>query len=202
MDDASGFPPKVMQSFFKTLSASLGHETLAAVLDKAGLPDAWSQTAYFSTLDTAQSARAYCEMQAALRLYYGRGARGILLSIGSRLWEDLLSRAALGTQVRAAAIHGLPGNMRMKPALGLLSRVISLKPGDYTVHTLDLDLLFVDHVSIATTGQSDAAPICFVTLGMIRECLYWALGYEHDIEEVACRAAGAKTCEFKIMTGG
>jgi predicted hydrocarbon binding protein len=77
-----------------------------------------------------------------------------------------------------------------------------MKPGDHTVHTLDLDLLFVDHASLATAGQSDSTPICFVTLGMIRECLYWAVGYEHDIEEISCRALGAKECEFKITVGG
>jgi predicted hydrocarbon binding protein len=41
-----------------------------------------------------------------------------------------------------------------------------------------------------------------MTLGMIRECLFWAVGSEHDIEEIACRALGAKACEFKISFGG
>jgi hypothetical protein len=35
----------------------------------------------------------------------------------------------------------------------LLARLLAAKPGDITVHTLDLDLLLVDHVSPTTDGQ-------------------------------------------------
>ena len=70
------------------------------------------------------------------------------------------------------------------------------------LRTLDLDLLLVDQASPTTLNQSDDAPICFVTLGLIRECLYWLDGQVYDIEERACRAAGARQCEFKIIIGG
>jgi predicted hydrocarbon binding protein len=202
MDNSAGFPPKAVRSFVETLSTTLGYNTLSAVLEKASLPAGWTNTNHFTTLDHVQSADSYCELQSALRIYYGRGARGILLPIGSRLWEKLLKDAPFGIKAQAAMVHGLPASLRRKSALELLSRLIRVKSGDYTVHTLDLDLLFVDHVSPGTVGQSDSAPICFVTLGMIRECLYWAVGVEHDIEEISCRAMGAKDCEFKIMVGG
>lgn len=81
-------------------------------------------------------------------------------------------------------------------------RLLSDKPGDVTVHTLDLDLLLVDHVSPTTLGQKDSAPICYVTQGLIREALYWAVSREFDIEETSCRAAGHNNCEFKITVGG
>jgi predicted hydrocarbon binding protein len=92
--------------------------------------------------------------------------------------------------------------MRRKSALELLARILSALPGNITVHTIDLDLLVVDQASPTTLDQSDDAPLCFVTLGMIRECLYWADGQEHDIEERICRASGARQCEFKIIIGG
>jgi predicted hydrocarbon binding protein len=202
MDEGAGFSPKIVRSFIETLSTTLGQDTLSAVVDKAGLPTDWANVAHFTTLDDIQSAQSYSKLQAALRTYYGRGARGILLRIGSKLWENLLKDAAFGIKTQAAIVRGLPVGLRRKPALELLARLISMKPGDHTVHTLDLDLLFVDHASLATAGQSDSTPICFVTLGMIRECLYWAVGYEHDIEEISCRALGAKECEFKITVGG
>jgi predicted hydrocarbon binding protein len=202
MDEGAGFSPKIMRSFVETLSTTLGQDTLSAVVDKAGLPTDWANVAHFTTLDDIQSAQSYSKLQAALRTYYGRGARGILLRIGSKLWENLLKDAAFGIKTQAAIVRGLPVGLRRKPALELLARLISMKPGDHTVHTLDLDLLFVDHASLATAGQSDSTPICFVTLGMIRECLYWAVGYEHDVEEISCRALGAKECEFKITVGG
>ena len=32
--------------------------------------------------------------------------------------------------------------------------------------------------------------------------MFWADGQEHDIEEIACRVAGASQCEFKVVIGG
>jgi predicted hydrocarbon binding protein len=91
--------------------------------------------------------------------------------------------------------------LKRKPVLDLLAGILGASRGDITVHTLDLDLLLVDQTSPTTLGQQDDSPICFVTLGMIRECLYWATGEELDIEERACRATGAHQCEFKITIG-
>jgi predicted hydrocarbon binding protein len=99
-------------------------------------------------------------------------------------------------------IRGLPKSVRRKPALELLARILSAASGNITVHTLDLDLLLVDQASPTALNQTDDAPVCFVTFGLIRECLYWADGQEHDIEERACRAMGAQQCEFKITIGG
>jgi predicted hydrocarbon binding protein len=66
---------------------------------------------------------------------------------------------------------------------------------------MDLDLLLADKTSPGTLGQNESEPICYVTLGLLRECLFWATGQEHDIEEISCRANGAQACEFKIIVG-
>jgi predicted hydrocarbon binding protein len=124
------------------------------------------------------------------------------MRIGTKLWQSLLNDSAFGIKAQAALIRSLPKASRRKPALELLARVFSATKGSITVHTLDLDLLLVDQTSPATLNQSDDNPICFVTFGLIRECLYWADGQEHDIEERACRAKGAHQCEFKITIGG
>jgi predicted hydrocarbon binding protein len=202
MDNGAGFSPKIMRGFAETLSRELNPDTFVAVLDKAGLPVDWANSAHFAGLDNQQTAQAYAKLQDALRTYYGRGARGILMRIGGKLWGRMLEDAAFGLKARATIVRGLPANLRRKPALELLARLLSAKPGDVTVHTLDLDLLLVDHASPTTQNQTDSAPICFVNLGLIRECLYWAVGYEHDVEEISCRASGAKECEFKIIIGG
>ena len=196
------FPVRVMRRFVETLSSEIGHETFYAFLSKAGLPENWAHPLHFVALDEAQTAQAYARLQAALRTYYGRGARGILLRIGAKLWQHLLDDSTFGLKAQAALIRGLPKSARRKPALELLARILSAAAGNISVHTLDLDLLLVDQTSPATLEQSDDAPICFVTLGLIRECLYWADGQEHDIEERACRATGARQCEFKIIIGG
>ena len=200
--DHVSLPPKVMLRFMEILEAELSRDKLTAVLCKAGLPVDWANPRHFIALDEEGAALAYSTLQRALRTYYGRGARGILLQIGGKLWERLLNNAALGVKTQATIVRGLPPVMRRKSALELLPKLVGAKNGDMTVHTLDLDLIFVDHTSPTTLGQSDSAPICHVTHGMIRECLYWAVGSEHDIEEISCRALGSKHCEFKITVGG
>lgn len=196
------FPRKVMQRFVETLSTEIGHDTLTAVLSKAGLPKEWAHPEHFSELNEAQTAESFSVLQSAIRTYYGRGARGILMRIGAKLWQGLLSDSSFGIRTQAALIRGLPKSSRRKPALELLARILSAANGSITVHTLDLDLLLVDQTSPTTLNQTDDTPVCFVTFGLIRECLYWADGQEHDIEERACRAMGAHQCEFKITIGG
>ena len=195
-------PSHIMQQFVETLSAEIGPVTFTAVLSKAGLPKEWAQPSHFLALDDERVALAYSTLQSAIRTYYGRGARGILMRIGTKLWQSLLDDAPLGIKTQAAIMRGLPKSARRKPALELLARILSATHGSITVHTLDLDLLLVDQASPATLNQTDDSPICFVTFGLIRECLYWADGQEHDIEERACRAMGAHQCEFKITIGG
>lgn len=195
------FPPRTMNRFVETLSQEIGRETYHAVLSKSGLSHDWRLPEFFLAMDGSQAAEAYANLQAALRTYYGRGARGILLRIGSKLWAPLLDGASFGVRAHSAVMRGLPRSLKRKPALELLGGILGAGRGDITVHTLDLDLLLVDQTSPTTLGQTDDSPICFVTFGLIRECLYWATGDEHDIEERTCRGAGAHQCEFKVTIG-
>jgi predicted hydrocarbon binding protein len=115
------------------------------------------------------------------------------------LWARLLESASISEKTMAQFIRTLPPAMRRKAALELLAHFMREKPTDATIHTLDLDLMLVDHASAATTGQTEARPVCYVTLGLIQENLFWATARDHDIDEVSCRAAGGDDCEFKIM---
>ncbi len=195
------FPARVMFRFVETLSAELGHDTLSAVLVKDDLPEEWAHHTYFAGLDNIRAAQAYSRLQAALRIYYGRGARGILLRLGSKLWEGLLEDSTFGLKAQSIIIRGLPKPLRRKPALELLARILSASPGNVTVYVQDLDLLLVDHASPAALHPSEGNAVCYVTLGLIRECLFWADGHEYDIEERVCCATGAQQCEFKISSG-
>ncbi len=197
-DTPAAFPPRLLKIFIETLANELGADNLMAVLDKASLPASWADLEAVSRFDAAAAGQAYAGLQQAVRTVYGRGARGILQRVGNRLWHNLLDQGGLGAKAQAALIKGLPARAARKPALDLLARLLSAKPGDITVHTLDLDLLFVDHAAPSANGQRGDEPICWLTLGLIREALYWATGRDYDIAEISCRALGAQTCEFKI----
>ncbi len=195
------FSPRLLNAFVETVAVELGADNLAAVIEKAGLPSHLADPAAAARLDASAAASAYARLQRALRTYYGRGARGILLRVGGQLWKRLLADAPLSLRAQMTLVRGLPASMRSKPALELLAKLFSTHANDLTVHTLDLDLLLVDHTSPAAAGEHDDEPICWVTAGLVREALYWASGREFDVSETACCALGAQQCEFKVTVG-
>ncbi len=195
------FSSRILRRFVETVVMELGFDQFSAMLALSKFPSGWAKPETFIKMDAVESARAYASLQAAMRTYFGRGARGVLLRVGQRLWNQVLEDSALGNRAQAAVVRRLPLNARRKPTLELVSRFLGTQPGDITLHTLDLDLLLVDHASPTTEGYHDASPICFVTQGLIRASLLWATGQGHDVEEISCRARGDKNCEFKITTG-
>jgi predicted hydrocarbon binding protein len=192
------FSSRILRRFAETVALELGADQFNGMLSLSKLPAEWSKPEIFLKMDAVESATAYASLQAAMRTYFGRGARGVLLRVGQRLWNHLLEDAALGGRAQAAVIKRLPLATRRKSTLELLAKFLGTQSGDISIHTLDLDLLLVDNVSPAAHARHDAAPICFVTQGLIRESLFWATGKGYDVEETQCKAAGSSTCEFKI----
>lgn len=195
------FSNRILRRFGETVALELGADQFIAMLSLSGLPAEWSQPEVFLKMNPDEAAHTYAVLQAAMRTYFGRGARGVLLRVGQRLWNHLLSDSALGGKAQAAVIKRLPLATRRKPILEMLTKFISAQPGDITLHTLDLDMLLVDHASPSTHDQHEASPICFVTQGLVRESLFWATAQNYDVVETACKAKGDHNCEFKI-TGG
>ena len=195
------FSNRNLRLFIETLSMELGEDQISAMLGLSKLPPEWADPDALIKLNTVESAKAYAALQAAMRSYFGRGARGVLLRVGERMWHKLLDDASIGNRGYATIIKRLPLTTRRKSTLELVARFLSAQPGDMTIHTLDLDLLLVDHASPTANGYSDSSPVCFVTQGVINESLTWATWQGHDVEEVACKARGDKNCEFKVTTG-
>ena len=195
------FSPRLLRSFVRTLAAELGAGKLPIVLESAGLASHLTNLEAVAAMDAPTAAQAYADIQKAMRTYYGRGARGILLRVGAHLWKQLLDDAPFTLKPQVALTRGLATKERPKPVLDLLAKLFSTKSGDITVHTLDLDLLLLDHASPATFEHQYNEPICWATLRLTRACLHWATGRELDVVERACRAMGAPACEFHIKTG-
>lgn len=195
------FSNHITRRLAETISRELGADQFTAMLGLSKLPAEWTKPETFLNMDALESAKAYATLQAAMRSYFGRGARGVLLRVGQRMWHHLLEDAGLGGRAQAAVVKRLPLNTRRKPTLDLLVKFLSASPGDITIHTLDLDLLLVDHASPTASGQSESAPICYVTQGLIRESLFWGTGGAFDVDETACKAEGHHACEFKITSG-
>lgn len=195
------FSSRILRRFAETIALELGADQFSAMLSLANLPAEWKTPDAFLKLNPYDSAHVYAALQTAMRTYFGRGARGVLLRVGQRLWHNLLDDAALGIKAQAAVVKRLPLASRRKPTLELLAKFMGAQSGDIAVHTLDMDLLFVDNASPSTHDQSEPSPICFVTQGLLRESLFWATGKAYDVDEIHCKAHGEHACEFKI-TGG
>jgi predicted hydrocarbon binding protein len=192
------YPPALLQQFIQTANQEVGRNELAQIINEPSLLD----LNRISSLNELQAAENFSEIQRRLRVYYGRGARGILLRIGQNLWKPILRQQGVFTRLPAYGIRILPAGMRPKPALDLLARAMRGREGKVSVHSMDLNLLFVDFSSPTTAGLQETQPVCFVTLGLIRGTLFWATGKDHDVEETGCCAMGNDACEFKVVVSG
>ncbi len=200
--DSPLLPVRFFRLFLNTVRTELGSDTIITVLEKADLPADLADLHAVSGYTSRSAAQTYAHIQKAIRIYYGRGARGTLIRLGRLLWTQLLESASIPEKAQAQLIRTLPPTMRPKPALELLARLMSEKKSCASVHTLDLDLMLVDHAAVTASEKSETGSVCFVTIGLIQENLFWATGHEHDIEEVSCCAAGENKCEFKIKLEG
>ena len=195
------FSAKLLKRFVAILVTEINEKNLPVVLSKTGLPSEWADIDHLSTLGDQAAAEAYAGIQKAIRVYYGRGARGTLQRIGSKFWHDLLDNAPFKEKAQAKLMRGLPETIRRKAALDMLVRLLGAKGDEMTVHTLDLNLLLVDNTSPSTYNQTDDETICHVTHGLIREAIYWATAEDPLIEETECKANGGSECEFRITFG-
>lgn len=96
-------------------------------------------------------------------------------------------------------IRHLPPRPRLRGALELVAGYLCDEDRIH-IHALDLELLLVDDCSVATNGQQEDKPICYVTVGLIQVALLWAVGSSMDVEEIACKATGAPFASLKSNT--
>ena len=193
---------RLLRFFMDSAAQEVGADKLPTILAEDHLSPSIMDGAHLAHLDGAEAAMLYASIQQALRLFYGRGARGILRRIGEGMWDRMMAQASLLEKAQLEIVRRLPVPARRRRMLELVADTLREAGGAASIHTLDLDLLLVDHSSAATLNQTSTEPICFVTLGLIQAALFWAAGQEADIEEIACKAAGAPACEFKIKLGG
>lgn len=193
---------RLIKLFVAAAYEEAGADKLPQVLEKASLSPAVMEPGSIARLSGRGAAEIYASLQHALRLYYGRGARGLLLRIGRNMWARLVAEAGFREKAELEIIRRLPVPARRKRVFDFVAEHYRTGGGYAAVHLLDTDLLFVDRSGAATCGQESTEPICFVTHGMLDAALFWATGQEADVVEISCKAAGSEACEFKFTPGG
>jgi predicted hydrocarbon binding protein len=190
-----------VQLFVEAALQEVGAENLPRALEKFSLSPSVIEKDSLEDLNSIQAAELYALLQQALRHFYGRGVRGILLRIGYGIWERITRRVNILEKAELGVVRRLPVPARRRRVLELVAGLFRDDGGAASIHTLDLDLLLMDYSAVAACGQSSDEPICYVTLGIIQGALFWATGQEADVEEVACKVTGSQACEFIIKLG-
>jgi len=194
-------PNRYVRGFMQATEAETGDYSLRMMLRNAGLDRFINKLPPENDKQVVRAAE-FAALQAAIRKYYGNGARGSLNRIGRHHWDSILVEAPVVQKVRLAAARRLPILRGGRSVLNYLASKMSAPNGDVSVHLLDKELIFMDTSSDSTQGQSAAEPICWATLGMIQAALLWATNLEQNVDEISCRATGAIACRFRIRLVG
>ena len=70
------FSNRILRRFVETAAVELGTDQFGAMLALSGLSAEWAKPEALPKMDAVESAKTYAALQAAMRTYYGRGARG------------------------------------------------------------------------------------------------------------------------------
>ena len=190
-------PGHCSRCFLRAAATEAGEYALLMMLQQTGL-ERFAVDGKWVAPEEGLRASELAGLQASMREYYGRGARGMLNRIGEAAWRSLLEDDSLGDKALRTLRRGLPRSARARQTLEGLARQMRGPDGDVSVHLLDVDLYLIDRTSDSTLGQAADEPICWVTMGMIEAALRQALGSDVDVEEVNCRAMGAEACKFRV----
>ncbi len=190
-------PKGYIANFLKAAEAEIGSYSLRMILRDAGLGAATDQ-APIAVMDGSLQSSEFAAVQAAVRAYYGSGARGSLNRIGRLAWQGAVANTFKGWFFFPIVRKLMTPQSGSQFALNRLADLIKKSDGDVSVHLFDTDLIFMDTSSDATFNQQADKPICWYTVGMIQASIAWAIGEEIAVDEITCRAMGAEACKFKV----
>lgn len=174
----------------------IGPQGMRLVIRQAGLEHHYLQnpTSQFEHLHAGLL--DYAAILAALRRYFGRGARGTLLRIGRELFKQRVQQNRSRWLVRRLRIRLMPSAKRAAAVLDLLVDEIALGSGK--VLLAGDRAVFVDQSSYRTIGHQETIPICWTAVGELSVALLWGTRQEWEVTEILCRAAGEEQCRFEM----
>jgi predicted hydrocarbon binding protein len=191
-------PNRYVRQFMLATQAETGDYSLRLMLRNAGL-DRFLTELPPDNQQAIVLASEFAALQAAMRQYFGNGARGSLIRIGRIHWQSIQAAAPLIQKVKLTAGRQMPNLQAGKIVLNFLAATLRGIDGDISAHLLDKELIFMDTSSDATIDQSSDLPICWATLGMIHAALAWVTRKEQSVEEISCCSTGAAACRFRIQ---
>ena len=180
----------------------VGPHGTAAILRQAGLAQ------YIDNYPPSDSAygghqlRYMSQINRALFDIYGRrGARAILQREGRGRARNGIEENGRVAGAPKLAAKLLPRRTKVKLTLDTAAREYSEQLGTHVSIAEEGDVFFWQDPQCGNCidWQSEQ-PVCFTTVGFIHGLVAWILEDEDfKVEEVACRAAGAAACRYRVM---
>lgn len=175
----------------------MGRNGLNATLKLAGLQR------YINSPPPANSlpdlhASEFAALLQAIETLLGSGSRGQLNRIGHAAFKRIVESDQARWNILGFVNRFLPARQQLQRSLTALARHLAAPGGEVGVFSDDERLVFVDTTGDGTQGRQRANEICWLTVGQIQECAFWATGSNYDITEVACKAKGEAECRFEI----
>lgn len=133
---------------------------------------------------------------------FGRAVgRGLAYRVGAAVGEGLVPKLTQQLSEEDGGYRLLPMRSRLRLGLNGLLNLIRPSIGNVSVSGSAPDTLtwMVPDCSICE-DQKDTQPICFFTLGLLRETLAsLGAGQSFAVDEISCRARGDTACVFRMM---
>jgi predicted hydrocarbon binding protein len=148
----------------------------------------------------------YTALCTGLLTFFGRAGRGSLTRIGRRsarmFIDNYMDSMGMGALIAAARL--LPAGMKLKAGLeaniNVFKKLYKDVDIDWHAHLEDRGdkwAYVTEDCTMCIDREADAA-ICTVSTGNLIESTFWFLEKEYEVQEVECRAQGAKACVWEI----
>jgi hypothetical protein len=190
-------PDLFMRGFWQAAAQEMSVYSLNMILLRAGLEkliegeEDLPKPAQVSVLE-------FGLFQHALREYYGRGARGLLIRAGRGTWESMAKNLSWQRAIQLRLIPYLPCSYKTRLALKQLCGLLS-NPGSWMqVSREGKDYYYTDCSGLGISEPMVEEPACWTMLGLIQGALESVTKRAFEVEEVSCRGAGGEACKFRI----
>jgi hypothetical protein len=197
-EDAQIYLPNLfIQSFWQAAAQEMSVYSLNMILLRAGL-----EKFIEGEKDLPKTAQVslfeFGLFQHALREYYGRGARGLLIRAGRGTWEIMAKNLSWQRTFQSHLIPYLPFSYKTRLVLNQLRALLSY-PGSWTqVYREGRDFYYTDCSGLGLCEPMVGEPVCWTMLGLIQGGLESVTNRAFEVDEVSCRGSGSEACKFRV----
>jgi hypothetical protein len=193
-----GLPDIFAHSFWQAAAQEMGLYSLNMILLRAGL-DKFVLDEKSPPRQTRVCAADFHAFLQALHLYYGRGARGILIRTGRGTWLTMAGNLPLFQASELHLYQFLPLSISTRLVLKRLFALLCIPISTNQVRKQGKKLFYLDCLRLGGAQPAEAEPVCWTMLGLIQGALESATRQAYEVEEETCLATGTESCRFRIQ---